>query len=146
MHAITKMAQPKVASHKLKHGFSCSIISRELAERYRFHVCIPCQNFQDKQREVAVGMVRKNAVVEQRGSFACNCRPHTHDFGQFGVTYLEQKKVLTPSWQASEMPPARCHHVKLAKGGRHQQQALLHSVRHAFSPPQMRRKYDKCGN
>jgi hypothetical protein len=42
MHTITKMAQPRVASHKLKHGFSCSIISRELAERYGFHVCIPC--------------------------------------------------------------------------------------------------------
>jgi hypothetical protein len=36
--------------------------------------------------------------------------------------------------------------VKLAKGGLHQQQALLHSVQHAFSPPQMWREYDKCGN
>jgi hypothetical protein len=86
MHTITKMAQPKVASHKLKHGFSCSIISHELAERYGFHVCIPCQNFQDKQREVAAGMVRKNAVVdEQRGRFACDCRPHTRDFVRFRV-------------------------------------------------------------
>jgi hypothetical protein len=87
MPSMHTMAQPKAASHKLKHGFSCSIISHELAERYGFHVCIPCQNFQDKQREVAAGMVQKNAVVdEQRGPFACNCRPHMRDSVRFRVT------------------------------------------------------------
>jgi hypothetical protein len=119
MHTITKMAQPKVASHKLKHGFSCSIISHELAERYGFHVCIPCQNFQDKQREVAAGMVRKNAVVdEQRGRFACDCRPHMRDYVRFRVTYLEQDNLLTPSLRASKMPLPR-ETRKLAKGGLH---------------------------
>jgi hypothetical protein len=39
-----------------------------------------------KQREVAAGMLQKNAVVqwwmvdEQRGPVACNCRPHMHDY------------------------------------------------------------------
>jgi hypothetical protein len=36
MPSMHTMAHPNVASHKLKHGFSCSIISHDLAERYKF--------------------------------------------------------------------------------------------------------------
>ncbi len=50
MPSMHTMAHPKVASNKLKHGFSCSIISHELAERYKFLFFFKAQ---DKQREVA---------------------------------------------------------------------------------------------
>jgi hypothetical protein len=39
------------------------------------------------------------------------------------VTYLEQDNVLTPSLQASEMPPRESH--KLAKGGLSQSNQVI---------------------